>query len=137
MRVRGTLFVLVAGWMAFSLTAVQAAELIMFETTGCVWCAKWREEVGPGYAKSLEGQRAPLRTHRVEAANTAGIMLAAPVVISPTFVLTDNGREVGRITGYPGQDFFWGFLQNLLTKLDKATALPGQRAEHVGQRAQR
>jgi hypothetical protein len=29
----------------------------------------------------------------------------------------ENGKEVGRIRGYPGEDFFWGLLQLLLKKL--------------------
>jgi hypothetical protein len=26
----------------------------------------------------------------------------------------DEGREIGRIEGYPGADFFWGLLERLL-----------------------
>ena len=36
------------------------------------------------------------------------------VVFTPTFVVTQNNREVGRITGYPGEDYFWGYLVNIL-----------------------
>jgi hypothetical protein len=45
--------------------------------------------------------------------------LAHPITASPTFVLIDDGREVGRITGYPGADFFWGMLAELIAKLDR------------------
>ncbi len=38
----------------------------------------------------------------------------------PTFVLIDEGKEVGRIEGYPGEDFFWGMLGKLLEKLPKS-----------------
>jgi hypothetical protein len=120
MFLRRTIVALTAGWMAFAAITVQAAELVMFETAGCPWCAKWHAEVGRGYAKSTEGQRAPLRTHKVEDAAGAGVVLAAPVVISPTFVLADNGREVGRITGYPGPDFFWGLVEQLMKNLPTA-----------------
>ena len=36
---------------------------------------------------------------------------------APTFVLVEDGRELGRIEGYPGEDFFWGLLGKLLEKL--------------------
>ncbi len=42
-------------------TAAVAAELVMFESPGCPWCARWHAEVGPGYGRSDEGKRAPLR----------------------------------------------------------------------------
>jgi hypothetical protein len=53
----------------------------------------------------------------------AGVVLKAPVTMAPTFVLVDNGREVGRIVGYPGADFFYGLLGELLKKRDRAAAL--------------
>ena len=33
-------------------------------------------------------------------------------------MLVDNGREIGRIVGYPGADFFWAMLGELMSKLD-------------------
>jgi len=35
-------------------------------------------------------------------------------------MLVQSGREVGRITGYPGADFFGGKLGELLSKLERA-----------------
>lgn len=104
-------------------TAAQAAELLMFEARGCPWCKLWHAEVGPGYPKSDEGRRAPLRVMELAAARPEGIVFAAPVTASPTFVLIDGGREVGRITGYPGADFFWAMLAELIGKLDQKSAL--------------
>ena len=101
--------------------SVEAAELLMFESPGCSWCAQWRAEVGPGYPKSDEGKRAPLRMLPLAQASSSGVQLAAPVVMSPTFVLVDDGREVGRIVGYPGADFFWGLLSQMIAKLGRAS----------------
>ncbi len=39
------------------------------------------------------------------------LVLVAPEVISPTFVLAEHGREIGRVTSYPGPDFFWGYSE--------------------------
>jgi hypothetical protein len=123
---------LIAAMLAFLLHAhvsAAATELVMFESTGCPWCVKWHAEVGPGYAKSDAGQRAPLRIHRTENARDVGVVLAQPVTFSPTFVLVDQGREVARITGYPGADFFWGLLEQMLAKLDKTATPLEQRAD--------
>jgi thioredoxin-related protein len=39
---------------------------------------------------------------------------------TPTFVLVDKGKEIGRIRGYPGESFFWGLLSVIIEKLPKA-----------------
>jgi thioredoxin-related protein len=59
---------------------------------------------------------APLRRVDVGAARVDEPGLAAPVRYTPTFVLMDRGREVGRITGYIGDDAFWGLLGKLLAE---------------------
>ena len=102
-------------------TSIDAAELVMFEERGCPWCERWRAEVGVAYPKTPEGQRAPLRRADLGKVKASGVTLLAPVMVSPTFVLTVQGREVGRITGYPGPDFFWPMLTELLAKLDART----------------
>ena len=46
------------------------------------------------------------------------------ILYTPTFVLMDQGAEVGRITGYAGEEFFWGLLGVELKKLNvEATAV--------------
>ena len=90
-------------------------ELVMFRQSGCPWCAAWDREIGPVYPRTEIGQRAPVRfVDLARARDTAG--LKGPVRFTPTFVLFDGGREIGRIEGYPGQDFFWGLLENLVPK---------------------
>jgi hypothetical protein len=36
---------------------------------------------------------------------------------SPTFVVVMDGREIGRIEGYPGEAFFWGLLEKYTPQL--------------------
>ena len=128
---RGLLVLIALGSAAltglFSLAAlssqVHAVELLMYEEQGCPWCRRWHAEVGIAYLKTPEGRRAPLRLVDIHAPKLDGIALAAPVRATPTFVLVENGREIGRITGYPGAGFFWGLLDGLLAKLEPATPI--------------
>jgi hypothetical protein len=98
-----------------------AAELVMFVDAGCPWCARWDREVGEAYAHSDEGRIAPLRRIDISAARRSGLRLASAVTVTPTFVLVERDVEVGRITGYPGPDFFWGMLGELIARLPAVT----------------
>lgn len=104
--------------------AASAAELVMFTRDGCPWCERFEREVGPIYPRTAEGRIAPLRRVEVIAGGTSLPGLREPVVAAPSFVLFDGGREIGRITGYQGDDAFWGLLGKMLagaTFLDKRT----------------
>lgn len=118
---RSTVVALLVGIFTLGMVAsARAAELIMFEEQGCPWCERWRREIGVAYPNTLDGKRAPLRRIDISQSRASGIELASPVVVSPTFVLADNGREIGRIIGYPGADFFWSLLAELLVNLDRS-----------------
>lgn len=92
-------------------------ELVMFDRPGCPWCLRWDREVGAIYPRTAEGRAAPLRRVDLSAAG-AETWLAAPVRFTPTFVLRDTRTERGRITGYAGDDAFWGLLGALLARAD-------------------
>jgi hypothetical protein len=96
--------------------AAIAAELLMIEQPGCSWCRRWHEQIGPGYPLTSEGRIAPLRRVDLRALPT-NITWTGPVTATPTFVVVENGKEVGRLTGYPGAEFFYGMLAPLLAKL--------------------
>jgi hypothetical protein len=116
---------LLAGLLA-SDAGLSAAELLMFDDPGCVWCRRWNAEIGPGYPRSAEGQRAPLRRIDIRDQANAGVALARPISATPTFVLVDEEQEVGRIAGYAGRDFFYPMLEELLRRIPSAPApLPG------------
>jgi len=111
-----SLVLLVAG-LAAGNAPVRAAELVMFDDPACVWCRRWHAEIGPSYPRSPEGQLAPLRRVLIREQAAAGVALASPIRGTPTFVLAQEGREVGRISGYSGADFFYPQLGELLAKL--------------------
>lgn len=98
-------------------SGARSAELVMFDQPGCVWCQRFEAEVASGYPNSEEGRRAPLRRVDIRAQDKAGFALAQHVRITPTFVLVDGDREAGRLTGYPGKDFFWTELAALIARL--------------------
>ena len=85
----------------------------MVEQPGCGWCAKWNREIAAIYPKTPEGRAAPRR--RVDLRERpADLTYARGVLFTPTFILVENGVELARIEGYPGEDFFWGLLAMML-----------------------
>ncbi|MCF6198690.1 MAG: hypothetical protein L3J67_04715 [Hyphomicrobiaceae bacterium] len=87
-------------------------ELLMFKQQGCHYCQVWDENIGGIYDKTPEGKFAPLR--RVDIHFDDKIANVKPVIFTPTFVLYKRGKEIGRVTGYMSDNFFWGLLEVLL-----------------------
>lgn len=113
--------------LALTAAPARAAELVMFEDAGCMWCARFNAEIGPIYAKSEEGRRAPLRRVDSGKALPADLSFIETERFTPVFVLVEGGREIGRIRGYPGEDHFWGLLGMLVKKLDQTGSSSEQR----------
>lgn len=94
-------------WLPLSASA--ETYLLMAEEHGCAWCARWNEEISHIYPKTAEGRTAPLVRYDLHG-ETPDVEFVRRVHFTPTFILVEDGREVGRIEGYPGEDFFWGLL---------------------------
>jgi len=105
----------IAAFALLSTADSHAAELIMFERAGCVWCARFDAEIAPIYGKTEESQAAPLRRVDLGRPLPADLARIDPGAFTPTFVVVDEGREIGRIRGYPGDAFFFGLLNRILT----------------------
>ena len=84
--------------------------LYMAEEEGCFWCQRWDKEIGKIYPKTAEGKAAPLRKFDLHDGAPDGVELKYGVSYTPTFILVENDKELARIEGYPGEDFFWGLL---------------------------
>lgn len=110
------LFVFLICAIALTVPA-RAAELIMLEQRGCVWCQKWNEEIGGIYPKTDEGKRAPLRRLDIHSEIPDDLAHIRIERFTPTFVVMDQGKEIGRIRGYGGDEFFWFLLNEILAKL--------------------
>ena len=94
----------------------------MLEQPGCVWCKRFDAEIAPAWPNTWEGRAAPLR--RVDITRPWPEDLAAIRIerLTPTFILIENGREIGRLRGYPGDDFFWPLIGELLARLTPSPA---------------
>ena len=87
-----------------------------------MWCQRFDREIAPAYDKTDEGKRAPLRRVDIAKPQPADLAFVRRERFTPVFVLIDNGREFGRIRGYPGDTFFWGLLATLIERLDRNEA---------------
>ena len=95
----------------------QAAELLMFSQGGCPSCVRWDREVGSIYDKTAEAAILPLRRIDIARQTASNVTLSSRILYTPTFVVVDGSREVGRITGYIHDDAFWGLLGSLAGKI--------------------
>jgi hypothetical protein len=93
----------------------QNLTLFMVEQAGCIYCARWDAEVGDAYHLTTEGRAAPLQRIDLRADPPQGITFARKPAFTPTFILVRDGQEFARIEGYPGEDFFWPMLSEMLT----------------------
>lgn len=108
------LLVALAVWLFGALAAPAEVTLVMVEEDGCIYCARWRADVGPEYPISPEGRAAPLRLIDLHEPIPEDLTLTSRPRLTPTFILVRDGQELSRLEGYPGEDFFWGLLGRML-----------------------
>lgn len=101
-----------AAWLSPArLLASSGVKLIMVDDPNCRYCRLFDKEISGLYPKTNEGRYAPLVRVRRKSPELRGLN---PVIYTPTFLLVRNGEELGRITGYPGPEFFFSELRVLL-----------------------
>jgi len=93
--------------------ATPTRELVVFETTDCVYCRLFRRDVLPGYQEPGHPE-VPIRFVDVNEAGPFEPVLSGPLTIVPTAVLLVDGREAGRITGYTGPGSFQQLIGHML-----------------------
>ncbi len=114
----GLVFGFVLGTLTLSpIGNAEAAELVMFESAGCEWCEAWNAEIGVVYNKTSEAKIVPLRRVDIDDDRPADLINLDGLMYTPTFVIINDGHEVGRIIGYPGEDFFWQLLNEIIEKI--------------------
>ena len=107
--------------VAVAVGAASASDfrLLMFEQAGCIYCMRWDSEIGPAYPNTEQGEIAPLTKLNIRDELPDGIELDRAAYLTPTFVLIREGAEVGRIEGYPGPDFFWFLLDEVIERAEQ------------------
>lgn len=122
MKYARTLLFAGLSWLVLVGTAAAQMELIMVEEPGCIWCARWNDEISEIYPKTPEGRAAPLRRIDIRDRTPDDLSFARSLHFTPTFVLMLDGEEVSRIEGYPGEDFFWGLLTQMIDRAQELGA---------------
>ena len=59
-----------------------------------------------------------MRRARLGAALPGEVLVERPARVTRTFILLREGREVAGLEGYPGPDFFWPLLGEMLAIAD-------------------
>jgi hypothetical protein len=101
----------------FATTPAWSAQLIMIDSKGCAHCARWDREIGAQYSNSTLGKIAPLRRVDARGKWPSELKGVGRDYFTPTFVLIDGGKEIGRIRGYTGKDWFWKHLLRFATPI--------------------
>ncbi|MEM7425931.1 MAG: thioredoxin fold domain-containing protein [Pseudomonadota bacterium] len=112
----------VCAWMPEA-RAAKKPLLVMFEQWGCEWCEVWNEEIGQTLPKTAEGKCTAFSRIDIHESDSELLKNIKPVVFTPTFVVFEDGKEVGRIVGYAGEEFFWPQLASHLNKLSQKCEL--------------
>jgi hypothetical protein len=105
--------------------------LVMVDDAGCVYCRRWDEDIGYVYGRTPPGRMAPLERRRMRHPD---LVPYEPLAYTPTFVLVEDGSEIGRIVGYGGADFFWGELERLIAKAEARRPAPAPRSRGPAER---
>ena len=132
----GALFALMVS-LGASIQTTRAAELVMVERDGCPRCDAFDRDLAPIFTRASEGRRAPLRRIDLYKPVPADLAFLQIERLTPLFILVDEGREIGRIRGYPGQEGFWTQLSMLMDRLpqsatarEQASLTTSLRADH-------
>lgn len=95
--------------------AAQEFRLLMIEQAGCYYCRIFNRDIAPAYKLSDIGQEAPLFHADLRSSAPEGITLSSQPFVTPTFILIGpDGQELERLTGFPGEDFFWPYIRDMI-----------------------
>jgi thioredoxin-related protein len=90
-------------------------ELVVMEAPGCTYCELFRRDVLPSYQASERAKDMPIRFLDVNDTTPEALGLESGIDIVPTFVVLKNHKEVGRIPGYMGPEYFFHSINHLVS----------------------
>lgn len=115
---------LVAVMLMFA-TPTLAAELLMIHSPTCVFCQAFMKDTRPGYSESEQAKTYPLRIidislfmNREWLRQQTRDGAIKPIRGTPTFIVWDDNREMGRIVGYSGSELWYRRLDNIISNLN-------------------
>lgn len=111
---------LVAIMLMFA-TPTLAAELLMIHSPTCIFCQAFMRDVEPGYSESEQAKEYPLWVVDISDPidkDWINVQLfmenMRPIRGTPTFIIWNDDREVGRFVGYGGKEWFYRKLDILI-----------------------
>ncbi len=114
---------IVLSGFGFSAAQAQDLRLLMVEQAGCYYCRVFNRDIAPVYEKSTEGQAAPLVHVQLRGEVPEGVTLDTQPFVTPTFILIGpDGAEIERLTGFPGEDFFWPYVSDMIATAQEGLA---------------
>ncbi len=114
---------IVLSGFGFSAAQAQDLRLLMVEQAGCYYCRVFNRDIAPVYEKSTEGQAAPLAHVQLRGELPEGVTLDTQPFVTPTFILIGpDGAEIERLTGFPGEDFFWPYVSDMIATAQEGLA---------------
>lgn len=96
----------------------EAAELVVVDQAGCPYCERFEREIAPAWPNTDEGRDVPLRRVDLHGDWPADLAAVERAELTPTFILVEDGRELGRLVGYAGDEHFWFLVGELLATRD-------------------
>ena len=103
---------LLAAVLLIPLQAVAETRLVMVTSDHCPFCRAWERDVGVIYDRSPYAPNMPLTRVEIGAPLPDDIVLAGPVIGTPTFLIVSDGREIDRQRGYDDAEMFWWWLSD-------------------------
>ena len=95
------------------------ATLVMIDLDHCPTCLAWKRDVQPGYVKSDIHARLPLEIINIkQLTNSRFFDLPTPSVFPTFYIVGDDGDVLATMEGYLSGDFFWGYLDANLRRLN-------------------
>lgn len=103
----------------------QGLRLLMIEQVGCAYCVAFNRDIAPIYEKTEHGAAAPLVHADLRGDLPEGVTLSSRPFVTPTFILLGpDGQEISRMTGFPGEDFFWPYVTQMIEDAQDNLAQP-------------
>ena len=93
-------------------------KILYFSSEYCIYCKVFDREVYGIYARTDTGKILPMVKVDTFDPQEEYEEIADNVLLTPCFRVYDvAGREVSRIRGYRGEEFWWGELKEIITKM--------------------